>query len=148
MKDMITKEEKKMLVKLPEDILNRLLNALNNAEIQAKNYELENAELKKTMSWLAYRLSSMHPVCVLKHLKIAQACNKGISGPCSKEQAAKCWVEAASTNTKKDKKSFMPLVEVFSPFKKPFSSNQKQVVSQQAVAASACCACTACTACR
>jgi len=51
-------------------------------------------------------------------------------------------------NETNDKKPFAPRIEVFSAFKRPFSSDSKQVVSAEAEKAAACCACTACTACR
>ena len=47
-----------------------------------------------------------------------------------------------------EKKPFVPRIEVFSAFKKPFSETTDKVVHDNAEKAAACCACTACTACR
>jgi hypothetical protein len=51
--------------------------------------------------------------------------------------------------TVKKKKIFNPRIEVFSPFRKPFSiPSADKVATAETEKASACSACTACTACR
>lgn len=61
--------------------------------------EANVARLTKMVDWLASKLATMHPDCPLKYLEqrpLGWKCHEGSQGPCTKEQAAGCWKEAAS----------------------------------------------------
>ena len=82
-----------------DDMGEMTLDAVRDLLTEKQKAEAENARLTKMVDWLADKSGTGHPDCPLKyitHRPLGWKCHEGSQGPCTKQQAAGCWKEAAS----------------------------------------------------